>query len=337
MKKGVITIDQLAELNSKLAEANAKLKEEKEKAERLAEENAKYHLFVKKAASPMYRTTLGGKFLEWNPAFTKTLGYSEEEFAGLVKNNVLIAEDFYKRPENRSAFRRIMDEKGMVEGFEVPLIKKNGKILDVKIYATKEGNEFWGSIIDITELKKLAITDDLTGLYTRRILEPEFENFKQAARAYNTPLSLCLIDLKNLHEFNASYGHEQGDQLFLAVAAGLRFIARPQDAYGKITNGDEFWLIMPNTRLTESHNITKELKSYIERQKLPLADGFKPNPVITCTYKPDEVRVTVALASFKETSTLEFLIRDVDRALYKEKKENTGEVSVYEPEACNQE
>lgn len=96
------------------------------------------------------------------------------------------------------------------------------------------------------ELRRLSVTDALTGLYNRRhlmlCLEEELARFHR----YGTPFSLVVIDLDHFKQINDVRGHIVGDRVLKALAGIFAHRLRSTDIAGR-TGGEEFLLILPST------------------------------------------------------------------------------------------
>lgn len=68
------------------------------------------------------------------------------------------------------------------------------------------------------QLRQMAITDSLTGLYNRRHLNAESEKLREAIQESNRSLIMVILDLDWFKNFNDSYGHRQGDYALIQVA-----------------------------------------------------------------------------------------------------------------------
>ena len=89
------------------------------------------------------------------------------------------------------------------------------------------------------ELRKLAMTDPLTGLYNRRAFLMSAERDWLSAVRKESPLTLFYIDVDHFKEINDTYGHHAGDLALQAVAGALRACFRAPDLIGRM-GGDEF-------------------------------------------------------------------------------------------------
>lgn len=91
-------------------------------------------------------------------------------------------------------------------------------------------------------LKKLAITDQLTGVYNRRYFELFLTSILEKARVLQFPVTLLLFDIDNFKRYNDVYGHGVGDQILKETAALMRRTCREHDLVARI-GGDEFAVV----------------------------------------------------------------------------------------------
>jgi GGDEF domain-containing protein len=91
-------------------------------------------------------------------------------------------------------------------------------------------------------LQKLAITDQLTGVYNRRYFEHFLARIIEKARTMRFPVTLLLFDLDNFKKYNDTYGHGLGDQILKETAALMRRCCREHDLVARI-GGDEFAVV----------------------------------------------------------------------------------------------
>ncbi|TMG79098.1 MAG: diguanylate cyclase, partial [Betaproteobacteria bacterium] len=78
-------------------------------------------------------------------------------------------------------------------------------------------------------LHEQAISDSLTGLYSRRYLSEFLPRALARARRSATPVAVILIDLDHFKRINDSFGHEAGDIVLTAIGNLLK---------GKVRGGD---------------------------------------------------------------------------------------------------
>lgn len=111
-------------------------------------------------------------------------------------------------------------------------------------------------------LEKMAMTDQLTGLYNRHFLIPYVEKALSSAQRYNYPLSIVMIDLDKFKLINDDLGHEAGDKLLCGIANILQTNCRNEDAAIRL-GGDEFLIVLPHCSLEQAKFKTETLKQAI--------------------------------------------------------------------------
>jgi GGDEF domain-containing protein len=93
-----------------------------------------------------------------------------------------------------------------------------------------------------TRLQKLAITDELTGLYNGRYFRHFLTRIIEKARSLRFPVTLLLFDIDNFKKYNDQYGHGVGDEILRQTAALMRRCCRDHDLVARIS-GDEFAVV----------------------------------------------------------------------------------------------
>ncbi|MBF0378449.1 MAG: diguanylate cyclase [Desulfamplus sp.] len=100
-------------------------------------------------------------------------------------------------------------------------------------------------------LKKIALTDSLTGLKNRNSFERALNNRVEMLKRYGVISSLLIIDIKGFKKVNEKYGHTSGDTVLREFAAALRGMLRVVDDIFRYS-GDKFTVIMPQTSLDKA-------------------------------------------------------------------------------------
>ncbi len=124
----------------------------------------------------------------------------------------------------------------------------------------------FGVLEDITErheeqqsLRRLSVTDELTGLYNRRHLLGCMEEELARFRRFGTPFSLVVIDLDHFKDVNDRYGHVVGDVVLQQLARLFEDRLREIDVAGR-TGGEEFLLVLPGTAAEGGLRIAEDLR-----------------------------------------------------------------------------
>jgi diguanylate cyclase (GGDEF)-like protein len=92
------------------------------------------------------------------------------------------------------------------------------------------------------------------------------------ARRFHRPLSVVLADLDLLRDINNRHGHLLGDQMIRRVADAIRAALREYDLPARF-GGDEFAILMPETKLAEALAVAERIRRGVEGIELKAADG----------------------------------------------------------------
>jgi diguanylate cyclase (GGDEF)-like protein len=113
------------------------------------------------------------------------------------------------------------------------------------------------------ELEKVAYIDYLTGALNRRkffqLGEHQFSLFKE----HITFFSIIMLDLDYFKNLNDKFGHAAGDAFLKAFTKSIIDHKRPSDILGRL-GGEEFALILPETKLEFAVEIAERLRSLCE-------------------------------------------------------------------------
>jgi diguanylate cyclase (GGDEF)-like protein len=122
------------------------------------------------------------------------------------------------------------------------------------------------------KLAKIAIEDDLTGLYNRRYsleyLKSEFYRFSR----YGAVFSVLIIDLDHFKKVNDTYGHLAGDTLLREIGSVLKAMMRMSDVCGRF-GGEEFIIVLPGTGMDAAAALAEKIRARIEALELTAGDS----------------------------------------------------------------
>jgi diguanylate cyclase (GGDEF)-like protein len=158
------------------------------------------------------------------------------------------------------------------------------------------------------QLKLLAATDPLTGLYNRRALTDLSQRELDRARRSGEPPAFFLIDADDFKTVNDRYGHDAGDAALQAISSHLQGVLRSHDVLGRL-GGDEFAALLPATTETEARKIAERLSSVVRNTPL--------------LFHKHEIRLSISIgvaAADRERLSFEDLLHRADQSLYKGKK-----------------
>jgi PleD family two-component response regulator len=91
-------------------------------------------------------------------------------------------------------------------------------------------------------LQKLAITDELTGIYNARYFRHFLSRIIERARAKLFPVTLLIFDIDDFKKYNDLYGHGVGDEILKETASLMKRCCREHDLVARL-GGDEFAVV----------------------------------------------------------------------------------------------
>lgn len=173
------------------------------------------------------------------------------------------------------------------------------------------------------EISRLAITDELTGLYNIRHLKRVLgEEVKRSLR-YERPLSFIMLDIDFFKNYNDSRGHLRGDEVLRLLAGLLRQNTRDVDSVFRY-GGEEFSVIIPEVAKHESLSMAERIRRVIQDYVFPYEED-QPGGNLT---------VSMGVASLPgDAFDAEELIDKADRALYHAKQSGRNRVCAYEEDS----
>ncbi len=121
------------------------------------------------------------------------------------------------------------------------------------------------------QLKKLAITDSMTGLYNHRYIIDSLSERIMEARRYKQPLSVIMLDVDHFKKVNDNHGHAFGDFVLVRISTIIEETIRKTDIAGRY-GGEEFLIIYTNTDNKSAFNTSERLRKSIEKEKWDKAD-----------------------------------------------------------------
>jgi diguanylate cyclase (GGDEF)-like protein len=169
------------------------------------------------------------------------------------------------------------------------------------------------------------VTDPLTGLHNRKQFDHKLRQELLRARRYTLSVSLVVMDIDNLEDYNAACGHMLGNLALSDIASILLKGTREIDFVSRI-GGDEFGLILPETNRLGALRLTDRLRSEVAAYPFPAPEN---SASVNLT-------VSAGIANFPaSTGSDEELLAKAFRALELAKKEGPDSIKLWEEKLEN--
>ncbi len=164
--------------------------------------------------------------------------------------------------------------------------------------------------------RKRSLTDPLTKLNNRRMLNEFLEDIFQEDLVKHSPIAVGFIDIDNFKNLNDKCGHQAGDDALKVVADILRSLTRPGDCMGRY-GGEEFIFIQLNTTVDGVTRYAERIRAEVERRGKILGKRIK------C----DSLTVSIGVVMHGSQYRNYYDIIDAaDKAMYQAKKEGRNRV-----------
>ncbi|MDE1174310.1 MAG: sensor domain-containing diguanylate cyclase [Parvibaculaceae bacterium] len=108
-------------------------------------------------------------------------------------------------------------------------------------------------------LRQLANTDTLTGLFNRRSFFERLALSLENAKTSGIPVSLMMLDLDHFKSVNDIHGHSAGDATLREVARRCQKLLRDGDSMGRI-GGEEFAILLPSSDHKTAAGVAERLR-----------------------------------------------------------------------------
>lgn len=234
-----------------------------------------------------------GLIRDINEGFTRMFGYTSDDAVGRLSSDLGLWAD----PAARQAMVRAIDAEGAIEDLHTRFVTKDGRLKEVAVSARELRLSGQSHIVTVTrdvtessrlerELRRQALTDDLTGVANRRA-------FLAALAPAVGQCSLIVIDLDGFKQINDTLGHAAGDAIVREFASKASASLPAGGLIGRL-GGDEFGVLLPGCADVQARQWAESLLSAIS--------GF-----------------TFSAGVSQKGATIDELMASADRALYRAK------------------
>jgi diguanylate cyclase (GGDEF)-like protein len=159
----------------------------------------------------------------------------------------------------------------------------------------------------IKKLARLAIEDQLTGLYNSRHFFDQLDNEIKRSDRYLHPISMMFIDIDNFKGVNDAYGHMIGDKVLSLIAKKIKVSLRSHDTAYRFA-GDEFTIILPETTSSEANLVADRILA-----------KFNCEPIVINGKEISKITLSIGIAEYKMMEGSHQFVHRADVTMYEAK------------------
>jgi len=163
------------------------------------------------------------------------------------------------------------------------------------------------------ELRRLAVTDPVTGVWNRRHGEELLAAEMNDARATGRPLSLLMLDIDHFKSVNDRHGHQAGDHVLIEISSRLHDSLNRTDAVAR-WGGEEFVVLLRGCHIDDAVATAEKIRTRIADSPF---DGA------------GSATVSIGAAELAAEDDLDSWLAHADEALYKAKRSGRNAVRAY--------
>lgn len=288
-------------------------------------------------ASPFlsYIKDAAGRLLFYNKSFAKRFGIGEYTWLGRTDERLWspnLSRSARAHDLEVMAGGHMVESEEYIRGadgvnstwrsFKFPCHDSAGNVLlagvavDVtdEVARKAELNHYHQELEEVNEqLRKLAVTDLLTGLKNRRAFEERLVMEFSMARRRKRELAVILIDVDNFKQINDRFGHAAGDDVLRKLGALLRTTVRLPDLPARY-GGEEFVVLLPESGEEGAMGLARRIMERVAAEQ----------------WNNERMTVSIGMAEMNESLVNGLqLVALADEALYAAKRAGKNRVMLH--------
>jgi two-component system, cell cycle response regulator len=269
-----------------------------------------------------------------DPEKKRVLLYSEGTF---MEDERVCFSELYKKKvcencisiralKNKRTYMKIESVENKIYMISAVPLEIDNKTIVVELFKDVTDSLFYGSSINeqnykvnniITDMKKIATKDSLTGIYNRRYIDERLPIDMDRCISNSDPISIIMIDLDYFKNINDKFGHIAGDLVLKELAQCLKKCIRNKNDWIARYGGEEFLICIPGANDKLAYKLATRMHKYIRNKKI--------------YYRKEKIRITASfgICTISDPKmTKEDFIDCADKRLYVAKNSGRNKIVV---------
>ncbi len=163
----------------------------------------------------------------------------------------------------------------------------------------------------LKQLKYLADSDQLTGLYNRHGLNEILE--QKVLKNEVIGSNLIIIDIDHFKNVNDTYGHDVGDEVLKKMADIIKNSTRESDYVARF-GGEEFVVLTNECEIEQAVLFAEKIRKNVENETF---------------HRVGKITISIGVANSENNNILEDCFKDADKCLYTAKESGRNQVCYY--------
>lgn len=163
------------------------------------------------------------------------------------------------------------------------------------------------------KLEYRATVDSLTDVYNRYAFRKFLQDELLRAERFGHHFALIYFDVDHFKAINDTFGHQAGDNVLRELALLVKSSVRKLDTIARV-GGEEFAIIAPETSREDAIVLAEKLRTKIESHQFSTVQ---------------DITVSLGVTTFRKGCSVEEMIDQADKALYRAKEKGRNNVVYY--------
>jgi diguanylate cyclase len=268
------------------------------------------HVITPRDISRLRQNHFGGGDTDRLDEITKTTTYQIESLTSMIMNAGGDAVSYKNALEtgqiNLEQDMPIEQQRFLIEQMAQATAAMVDKSQKLEAKLAKSSQEVNALRRDLEKARTESRTDMLTGLANRKAFNAYVEAQAARAMADRKPLCVVFADIDHFKKFNDTWGHRLGDEVLRLVGQSLDQMCQGVGFPARF-GGEEFVIALPGKDLESAIDIADQIRDFI---------GSKAVRAKNTQQTVGRITMSLGIAQFNSTDTLESLIERADKALY---------------------